>query len=613
MLEIERSGDEIAVVGLAGRFPGAEDVPALWRNLRDGVDAVHDFTEAELLRLGIGEELLADPCHVRAGGYLPGVEDFDADLFGLDAEEAARTDPQHRLFLEQAWVALEDAGYDPARDRGTIGVFAGASVNRYFLFHLLGNPAVSAAGPDDWEGRLVPGAAPDYLPAQVAYRLGLTGPAVAVQTACSSSLVAVCLAAQSLADFRCDLALAGGVSVTWPRHRYTPGGLVSQDGRCRAFDAAGQGAAFGSGVGVVVLKRVADADRDTVHAVVRGWAVNNDGAVRAGFAAPGVDGQAAVVVEALAGAAVAPEEIGYVEAHGSGTLVGDAIEVAALTRAFRAASDRPAAGRVGSCALGSVKTNLGNLDAAAGVTGLIKAALAVRHGTIPAHLHYQQPNPEIDFPATPFFVPTKTLDWPATPRIAGVSSFGLGGTNAHVIVEQPPATRPRGRGGGWHVLPLSARSRDHLREVAARLREYLAATPGVVLGDVAYTLAVGRRAFGHRAAVVCEDVAGAVAALDPARFDPTRPDPVVVGAAPAGPVPTDADPHAHADADADAVAALGRSWSAGEQVDWGRVHAGGASRRVPLPTYPFARRRYWIDPPARGASPAPAAGEEGSP
>jgi acyl transferase domain-containing protein len=592
---VEYTGDEIAVVGLAGRFPGADGVPALWRNLCDGVDAVHDYTDAELRALGIGEALLADPSHVRAGGRLDGVEDFDAELFGFDEDLAARTDPQQRLFLEQSWAALEDAGYDPDRYQGTVGVFASASLNRYFLFHLFGNPAVSSAGPDDWEGRLVPGAAPDYLPAQVAYRLGLTGPAVAVQTACSSSLVAVCLAAQSLLDFRCDLALAGGTSVAWPRHRHTPGGLVSPDGRCRAFDAGASGAGYSSGVAVVVLKRLADAlaDRDRIEAVLRGWAVNNDGAVRAGFAAPGVDGQAAVVAEALAGAEVPPDGIGLVEAHASGTPAGDAIEVAALTRAYRLSTDR-----CGYCALGSAKTNLGNLDAAAGVTGLVKTILAVRHGTIPANLHYQHPNPEIDLPATPFFVPVKTLDWPDEPRRAGVSSFGLGGTNAHVVVEQAPDGFRPGPGadpgnGGWRVLPLSARTPEQLRHAAARLRAWLAAPAAPALADVAYTLAVGRRAFPYRVAVACRDLAGAVAALDPDRLAALAAVPAASGAAPA---PDPAGGRALLGGEEDARE-LGRRWALGAEVDWEGLYAGGTERRVALPTYPFQRRRCWIDPP----------------
>ncbi|MEU7003416.1 beta-ketoacyl synthase N-terminal-like domain-containing protein [Nonomuraea sp. NPDC046570] len=550
------SGDEIAVVGMAGRFPGAPDVASLWRNLLDGVDAVHDYTHAELRALGVGERLLADPAHVRAGGHLPGVADFDADFFGVPAAEAERMDPQHRLFVEQAWAALEDAGCDPAAYDGMIGVFAGASVNRYFLYRQF------TGDPDE---PLVPGYAPDYLPAQTAYRLGLTGPAVAVQTACSSSLVAVCTAAQSLLDYRCDLALAGGVSLTEPRYVHKPGGLVSPDGRCRAFDAAAQGAAYGSGVAVLALKRLDDALQhgDPIVAVLRGWAVNNDGARRAGFAAPGLAGQAAVVAEALAGAGLDAGAIGYVETHGSGTRTGDAIEVAALARAFADAGPPPR-----SCALGSIKTNLGNLDAAAGATGLIKAALAVRHAVIPANLHFDRPNPEIDLDGSPFHVPVKNAAWQQETRRAGVSSFGLGGTNAHVIVEQPPAEPPRPPESAWQVLPVSARTPEALREALTRLATHLAATPGIRLDDVARTLAEGRRAFAHRAAVVCPDVPAAVTALR-ARADARN---------------APGDPPA-------ALRLLAEAWQAGGEIGW--PTSGG--RRISLPAYPFQRQRYWVE------------------
>jgi acyl transferase domain-containing protein len=348
-------------------------------------------------------------------------------------------------------------------------------------------------------------------------------------------------------------------------------------------------------VAVVVLKRLADAlaDRDRIEAVLRGWAVNNDGAVRAGFAAPGVDGQAAVVAEALAGAEVPPDGIGLVEAHASGAPAGDAIEVAALTRAYRLSTDR-----CGYCALGSAKTNLGNLDAAAGVTGLVKTILAVRHGTIPANLHYQHPNPEIDLPATPFFVPVKTLDWPDEPRRAGVSSFGLGGTNAHVVVEQAPGGFRPGPGadpgnGGWRLLPLSARTPEQLRHAAARLRAWLAAPAAPALADVAYTLAVGRRAFPYRVAVACRDLAGAVAALDPDRLAALAAVPAASGAAPA---PDPAGGRAPLGGEEDARE-LGRRWALGAEVDWEGLYAGGTERRVALPTYPFQRRRCWIDPP----------------
>jgi acyl transferase domain-containing protein len=334
-------------------------VSAFWWNLCAGVDSIHDYTDDELAALGIGTALRGDPEHVRAGGRLDGIEDFDAEFFGFTADEAARTDPQHRLFLEAAWQALEDAGRDPATEQGPVGIFASSSANRYFLFHLFDNPAVTGAvDTDDWETRLLGRQLTDHLPGQLAYRLGLTGPALAVQSACSSSLAAVCLAAQSLAEYRCDLALAGGVSVTWPRYR--SGALASADGRCRAFDAAANGSGFSSGVGVVALRRLADAiaDRDHIYAVLPGWAMTNDGPNRAGYAVPGPAGQAAALAEALAVAQVDPAEVRLIEAHGSGTPLGDAIEVSALNRVYRGSA--PAV----RCALGSVKTNIGHLDAA---------------------------------------------------------------------------------------------------------------------------------------------------------------------------------------------------------------------------------------------------------
>ncbi|SBT39344.1 amino acid adenylation domain-containing protein [Micromonospora auratinigra] len=571
----EYTGDEIAVVGLAGRFPGAPDLATFWWNLCTGVDSIHEYDDEELAALGIGPGLRADPRHVRAVGRLDGVADFDAEFFSFGADEAARTDPQHRLFLETAWEALEDAGHDPARFPGPVGVYAATSANRYFLFHLLDNPAVVGdVDPDDWEARLVGRQFTDHLPGQVAYRLGLTGPALAVQSACSSSLVAVCVAAQSLADYQCDLALAGGVTVTWPRHRHTPGGLASPDGRCRAFDEGANGSGFGSGVGVVALRRLADAqaDGDRIYAVLPGWAVTNDGPDRAGFAVPGPAGQAAAVANALAVAEVAPGEVRLVEGHGSGTPLGDAIEVSALHEVYAGAA--PA----GSCALGSVKTNIGHLDAAAGVAGLIKAVLAVRHGVIPPNLHFTRPHPEIDLAAGPFYVPTKARDWPDGPRrVAGVSAFGLGGTNAHVLVEQPPPDEPADPPGeGPWLLPVSARTPVALRAALTRLRNHLA-TAAPALSEVAATLALGRRAFAHRAAVLATDLPAALAALD---------------------LLLDGD--ARIAGDGGALRETAADWVAGRDVDWDALHPEGSVRRTGLPTYPFQRRRYWIDPVQRG-------------
>ncbi|WP_370963605.1 beta-ketoacyl synthase N-terminal-like domain-containing protein [Amycolatopsis sp. cg9] len=572
--EDEPGSDLIAVVGLACRFPGAPDADAFWWNLCAGADAVHDYTDDELAALGIGSGLRADPAHVRAGGRLDGVEDFDAGFFGFTAEEAARTDPQHRLFLETAWRALEDAGRDPARETGPVGVFTAAGVNRYFLFHLFGNPAVTGeVDPDDWEGRLPGRQLPDHLPGQVAYRLGLTGPAVAVQSACSSSLAAVGLAAQSLAEYRCDLAIAGGVSVTWPRYR--AGGLASADGRCRSFDAAADGAGFGSGAGVVVLRRLSDAlaDRDHIHAVLPGWAMTNDGADRAGYAVPSPAGQAAAIAEALAVAEVDPAEVGLIEAHGSGTPLGDAIEVAALNRVYR---DVPP----GTCALGSVKTNIGHLDAAAGVAGLIKAVLAVRHGVIPPNLHFTAPHPEVDLAGGPCFVPVKATDWPDAPRrVAGVSAFGLGGTNVHVVVEEAPAPGPRVTAAGPHVLPVSARDPEALRQALSVLRDRLAADPPD-LADTAYTLAVGRREFACRAAVVASTAVEAVEALGTLLAE---------GGDVTGPP--------------GAARELALRWAGGADVDWAARHDGAQPGRVPLPGYRFQRARYWIDPPVPGHRP----------
>lgn len=549
--------EHIAVVGLACRFPGAPDPAAFWSVLSDGVDAIWDYPDAELRDLGIGASLLADPAHVKAGGKLDGVADFDAEFFGFGADEAARTDPQHRLFLETAWEALEDAGCDPDRFDGQIGVFASASANRYFLFHLFGNSAAGTPDdPDDWEGRLLLHQLSDHLPGQVAYRIGLTGPAIAVQSACSSSLVAVCLAAQSLADHRCDLALAGGVTITWPRHRYTPGGMVSPDGRCRAFDAAADGSGFSSGSGVVALKRLADAmaDGDHVYAVIPGWAIGNDGAARAGFAVPGLAGQVAAVTEALEDAGISPDEVGMVEAHGSGTPLGDAIEVEALTRAYLAAGARS----TGHCALGAVKTNIGHTDAASGIAGFIKAVLSVRHRQIPGNLHLTSPNPQLDLDRGPFYLPAKTTDWPAgRRRVAGVSAIGIGGTGAHVLVAEapePPAAAPASE--GRYLLPVSARSPEALRAAIVRLRDHLAANPHLSPADVAYTLTAGRRSFAHRAVVECGSLAEAITALDPDRLLSQARTPETLPSGSAAP-----------------------------------------GRRIPLPTYPFQRQRHWIDLP----------------
>ncbi|MEV1329720.1 beta-ketoacyl synthase N-terminal-like domain-containing protein [Micromonospora costi] len=563
--------DRIAVIGLGCRVPGAADTTALWRDLRAGTDSVRRFSRAEALTAGVPAEVVDDPSFVPAFGHLDGLTDFDAALFGYRDDEAALLDPQHRLFLEVAWWALEDAGYGRVDATTQVGVFGGCGVNRYLRHHLLGNPAVGPAGgfSDDWDDILA-GASSDYLPTRVAYAFGLSGPAVAIQTACSSSLVAVCQAAQSLLDFRCDMAVAGGASVVSTQqagYRHRPGGTLAADGVCRPYDADATGQVFGNGAGAVVLKRLGDAvdDGDHIYAVLPGWAVNNDGADRADFTVPGVVGQSAVVAEALTAADWRPDDVGYVEGHGSGTAVGDAIEIEALTRVFRAGTARR-----GFCVLGSLKSNVGNLDAAAGVAGLIKAVLAVHHGVIPGTLHFTRPHRGVDLAGGPFVVTTDPLPWTGTRR-AGVSSFGLGGTNAHVLVEQAPTPPATADGTDWALLPLSAATGEALRELAGRVAEHLAGGPGDAapcLTDVAFTLAAGRRRLAHRDAVVARDVTQAAEALRA----------VADGRAPSLPAGAPRE-----------LADRAAAWRAGGDLP------AGAGRRVPLPGYPFQRRRHWID------------------
>ena len=517
----EEAGEEplegIAVVGLAGRFPGAPDVDTFWRNLRRGVESVRRLEDAELLAEGVLPEELTDPNYVKAAGVLDDVELFDADFFGFNAREAALLDPQQRLFLEICWQALENAGQDPER-AGEVGVFAGSSANTYFLNLFLRHHAGAATGYHTLIGN-----DKDFLATRASYKLGLTGPSINVQTACSTSLVAVHLACQSLLNGESDLALAGGVSVAVPQRQgyvWSPGGIMSPDGHCRSFDARAKGTVGGSGVGVVVLKRLEDAQRDgdPIRAVLRGTAVNNDGSMKAGYTAPGVRGQARVIADALALAGLDPEHIDYVETHGSATPLGDTIEVAALKEVFRQGRNADAGAR---CALGSVKSNLGHLDAAAGVTGLIKTILSLEHGELPPSLHFEKPNPRLGLEDSPFFVNASLRPWPAGTRRAGVSSFGLGGTNAHAVLEEAPPQEPSEASSRPQVVLVSARTPEALDSASQRLGEHLAARPDLDLADVAWTTQVGRKGFAHRRALLVDDLGTATKALldgDPQQF-----------------------------------------------------------------------------------------------
>ncbi|HVW84683.1 MAG TPA: type I polyketide synthase, partial [Bryobacteraceae bacterium] len=513
----------VAIIGVAGRFPGADTVEEFWANLVAAKESISFFSDEELAASGLDVEDLKRRGHyVPARGLLRDADCFDAAFFGVHPKEADVLDPQQRVFLETCWAALERAGYAPTRLNGSVGVFAGATYNTYYLHALHRRPdLIELIGSD----LVMFGNERDYLTTRVAYKLGLTGPALNVSTACSSSLVAVCQACESLLTHQCDMALAGGVSVRVPQasgYYHDDGNIGSPDGKTRTFDEQAAGTVFSNGVGVVVLKRLEDAvnDGDRIYAVIKGAAVNNDGAKRVSFGAPGVEGQAEVIAMAHALAGVDPETITLVEAHGTATPLGDPIEVAGLTKAFRLGTDAKQ-----FCALGSVKTNVGHLDAASGVTGLIKTALSISNGVIPASLHFSKPNPKLDLENSPFYVNATLREWntpPDVPRRAGVSSFGTGGTNAHVVVEQAPDLEPSGPSRPFQLMVLSAKTPEALdratRNLAAHLKSVAESNSGGdaqrELADAAFTLQTGRSEFTHRRIAVCRDAADGAAVLE---------------------------------------------------------------------------------------------------
>jgi amino acid adenylation domain-containing protein len=558
-----RPGD-VAVIGMAGRFPGAPSVGRLWDNLAAGVTSPTAFGDDELRAAGVPEADLRSPSYVRSRFVIDGIDEFDAGFFGVSPHDASHTDPQFRLFLESAWAALEDAGCDPAREPGPVGLFASTSWSTYLA-------AVASPVAPSYETYLKNDR--DYLPTWISYKLDLTGPSMAVQCFCSSSLAAVHLACQSLLVAECDVALAGGVTVAVPSrvgYHHSPAGLWSPDGHCRPYDAEAAGTVVGDGVGVVVLKRLADALRDgsPIDAVIRGSAMNNDGAAKMAYMAPSARGQAEAAVQAHALAEVDPRSIGLVEGQGSSTRIGDSIEVEALTRAFRTATDER-----GFCALGSVKANVGHLDRASGVTALIKAVLALRHERIPPVANLREPNPALDLERTPFYLNDKPVAWPrdGEPRRAAVSVFGFGGTNVHLVLEEPPAAAAVPSARPWHLLPVAARTPEALERAAAQLAGHLRETPDAELADVAHTLQEGRRAFECRQAIVCRDVDEAVRGLEGGRAEPVD------------------------DPERAELEDRARRWAGGGEPDWAGLYRGEERRRVHLPSYPFERTRHWIE------------------
>ncbi|MBW4431898.1 MAG: acyltransferase domain-containing protein [Pelatocladus maniniholoensis HA4357-MV3] len=501
----------IAVIGLVGRFPGAKSVDEFWKNLCEGRESISFFSDEELEASGVDPAWLSNPQYVKASANISDIEMFDASFFDFSPREAEIVDPQHRILIECAWEALENAGYDPCSGKGLTGVYVGTNMSSYFLSNLSSHTdLIESMGLP-----IIYGNSQDFAATRISYKLNLKGPSINVQTACSTSLVAVHSACQGLLNYECDMALAGGICITSLQKEgyfYQQGGITSPDGHCRAFDASSQGTIFGDGVGLVVLKRLEDAiaDGDFIYAVIKGSAINNDGAAKVGYTAPSVAGQAEVIAEAQAIASVTPETITYIETHGTGTQLGDPIEISALKKVFAPTKQKQ------FCVIASVKTNVGHLNIAAGVTGLIKTVLALKHKQIPPSLHFEKPNPEIDFTNSPFYVNTKLSEWKSngTPRRAGVSSFGIGGTNAHVILEEAPVIEASSPSRPWQLLLLSAKTSTALEIATVQLRDYLEQNPSVPLADVAYTLQVGRQAFDHRRIVICNDQNDAVISLN---------------------------------------------------------------------------------------------------
>lgn len=582
---LDYNADSIAIIGMAGRFPGASNVDTFWKNIKAGLETISFFSDAELLAAGLDPKVLENPRYVKAKGILQDCECFDADFFGFPAREAEIMDPQHRLFLECAWEALEHAGYNHEIYSGLIGIYGGCGPNTYFLNNLLNSKIRDQLG----DYQLMLNSNNDFLISRVSYEFDLTGPSVTVQTACSTSLVATHLACRSLLDYQCDMALAGGSSILSPEkigYFYQEGMILSPDGHCRTFDSRAQGTVPSSGVGLVVLKRLKDAlsDGDYIHAVIRGSAINNDGKTKAGFAAPGIAGQAKVIALALATAEVEPKTITYIEAHGTGTPVGDPIELKALRQIFGKNTDKKR-----FCAIGSVKTNIGHSDTAAGIAGLIKTTQALAHQQIPPSLHFTDPNPYIDFDNNPFYVNTELSNWKKSefPRRAGVSSFGIGGANAHVVLEEAPEL-------GESIPPprlaqlwiFSARTPTALKSKLQDFVSYLYELPDKLhsashMADIAYTLAIGRKAFDYRAAIICRNVTDAMQRLT-SLSNATSIEAMEI------------------DLNVDQeLTEIAQSWLSGASIDWKSFYNLERRRRVPLPTYPFERQRYWIDPPAK--------------
>lgn len=590
----DRTGLEVAVIGTAGRFPGAANVREFWNNIKNGVETITFFNDEELEGAGIEPQTIHSANYVKARGIIKDADCFAAAFFNYTTREADIMNPQIRIFHECSWEALEDAGYAPDTYHGLIGLYAGAKDNIEWIALSL----LSGKGDIPGEFDATQLVNKDSLCSVVAYKLNLTGPAFSVRTGCSTSLFAIHLACQGLISGECDIALAGGISLyTWQKsgYFYQEGWPFSPDGHTRSFDAAGKGTAYGEGVGVVVLKPLEDAikDGDYIHAVIKGSAINHDGSSKIGYSAPSTKGQSAVIRAAHRAAGIHPGTIGYIETNGTGTPLGDAVEIEALKQAFNTTKKK-------FCALGSVKANIGNSGPASGVTGLIKAVLALKYKLIPPSLNFETPNPRIDFENSPFYVNRELTEWKNDkyPLRLGVNSFAVGGTNAHIVLEEwptAPGVQPgtRGEAGkspGYQLILLSAKTQPALEKMTGNLVQYLTKHPEVNLADVAYTLQVGRKAFKHRRMVICTTVGQAVDILsapgtgsvydfvldEDDGYSVNKPDEDISGCS-------------HS---CEKLEKIGRCWLRGQKIDWNGLYPEEKRHRVSLPTYPFAGQQF---------------------
>jgi acyl transferase domain-containing protein/acyl carrier protein len=576
---------DIAVIGMSGVFPQAADIDEFWENISKGKESIQFLSKENLKEKGVPSEILNHPNYVNAASIISNSENFDAEFFGINPNEATAMDPQHRIFLECCWTLFENSGYDPEQFDGSISVFAGLAMNTYIQIIGRNRNFMDTISNE----QLMIGNDKDFLNTLVSYKLNLKGPSVNVNTACSTSLVAIHLARQSLLLGESDMAVAGGVSILPANssgYLYKEQGMQSPDGHCRAFDAQARGTIWGDGAGVVLLKRLKNAidDRDHIYAIIKGSAINNDGSLKVGFTAPSIEGQSQVICEALAVSGLSAEQINYVETHGTGTELGDPIEIAALTQAFRESTDKRR-----FCPIGSVKTNIGHLNAASGIAGFIKTVLALQHKKLPPHLHFQTPNPKIDFNNSPFYVNSELAEWQNGngPLRAGISSLGLGGTNAHVIVEDASLFKKNTlqpvHMEGDALLILSARSLQALDSMTDNLARYLEHNENLSLRDVSYTLACGRRSFLHRRALRCKSIKEAVKILKERNpgflFDDNS---------------FLKNEQLIKDNTIDNQLLI--SWLKGKNVDWSSMFREPLPFRVPLPTYCFERKRFWVDP-----------------